>query len=357
MSNETALSTTNPQRNTPDLSLDPALAQPGSYLNVPGQLHQATYPVTANSYVQPIYASPSPCPSPSPNLQPSASPINAPVFIPQLSAPSPAPEFAGPAMFIAPGSSPYGYGPPSPMNSPMNMGLPMMPVNSLPLLDPMVYGDPMHYQPQFVFFPQLSASRSISPQPRQSESDNGLSRNGAYEESKYTEGEYERTPSKDRGDVCRNMSRPKSPQRRGPKFPWRSKQNKIDIVHGEVQKRFEEGGLWTEEQLRGADTVRTHVKTFQGLVRIHHALDRVLNSGVEILKFAAPISMKNKWQKKGFIVYIKLAHQEEVETITDIFRDSEWDGHFNKTDVALTVDEKRALAESGSETALRFAAA
>jgi len=285
------------------------------------------------------------------------------MFIPQLSAPGSAPEFAGPAMFIAPGSSPgpvYGFGPPSPMNSPMNMGLttmPMLPVNSLPLLDPMAYGDPLHYQPQFVFFPQLSASRSVSPQPHLStESENGLSRNGAYEESKYTEGEYERTPSNDRGDFCRNMSRAKSPQQRGPKFPWRSKQNKIDVVHDEVQKRFEESGLWTEEQLRGADTVRTHVKTFQGLVRIHHALDRVLNSGVEILKFAAPISMKNKWQKKGFIVYIKLAHQQDVQSVMDIFRDSEWDGHFNKTDVALTVDEKRALASTGSE-ALRYAAA
>jgi len=323
-------------------TIDTALSSTNfPYLNVPGQLHQATY--------QPLYASP--CQSLSPN--PSASPLNAPIFVPS--------EFAGPAMFFAPGSSPgpvYGFGPPSPMNSPMNMGLttiPLLPVNSLPLLDPMAYGDPIHYQPQFVYFPQLSASRSVSPQPRQStESENELSRNGAYEESKYTEGEYERTPSNDRGDYCTNMSRAKSSQQRGPKFPWRSKQNKIDVVHDEVQKRFEEMGLWTEDQLRGADTVRTHVKTFQGLVRIHHALDRVLNSGVEILKVAAPISMKNKWQKKGFIVYIKL-NQEDVQAVMDIFRDSEWDGNFNKTDVALTVDEKRALASGGTDFALAAA--
>jgi len=318
-------------------TLDTALSstQQGSYpyLNVPGQLPQATF-----------------------QFSPSASPLNAPIFVPS--------EFAGPAMFFAPGSSPgpvYGFGPPSPMNSPMNMGLttiPLLPVNSLPLLDPMAYGDPIHYQPQFVYFPQLSASRSVSPQPRQStESENELSRNGAYEESKYTEGEYERTPSNDRGDFCTNMSRARSSQQRGPKFPWRSKQNKIDVVHDEVQKRFEEMGLWTEDQLRGADTVRTHVKTFQGLVRIHHALARILNSGVEILKVAAPISMKNKWQKKGFILYIKIAHQEDVQAVMDIFRDSEWDGNFNKTDVALTVDEKRALASGGTEFALRYAAA
>lgn len=328
---------------TQQLTAADLLPQTSIHLNVPQQGN--SYVAPNSSYVPPlIYASP----SASPSMQ-----AQAPVFIPQISSSSQmsSSEFV-PAVSVSP-IRPMSFGyPPSPMNMGMQgMQMPtMVQVPSLPMLDPMVY-DPsmasMMQTPTFVFFPP---SRSVSPQPVHPslENDNASyhsnyscnsvsSVNGAYEESKYARGDYERARSS-----SNERARSNSATQRGPKYPWRSKQNKIDVVHGEVKKRFQTNQLWTEEQLRGPDTVRTHVKTFQGLVRIHHALDRVLGSGVEILQFAAPISMKNKWQKKGFIVYIKLAQQEHVQTVMNIFKDSEWDGHFNKTDVALTVEEKRA---------------
>jgi len=185
----------------------------------------------------------------------------------------------------------------------------------------------------FVFFPP-SRSPSVDNDNLSYASNYSLS-SGASEER-----DYERvSTSNERVSTSNERARSNSASQRGPKYPWRSKQDKINVVHQEVQKRFQALNLWTEEQLRGADTVRTHVKTFQGLLKIHDALDKVL-AEVQILQFAAPISMKNKWQKKGFIVYVKLAQQEDVQTVIKIFKDD----NFSKTDVALTVEEKRELA-------------
>jgi len=179
--------------------------------------------------------------------------------------------------------------------------------------------------PMFVFFPP-SRSPSVD-NDNLSYASNYSPSSGASEERDY-----------ERVSTSNERARSNSASQRGPKYPWRSKQDKINVVHQEVQKRFQALNLWTEEQLRGADTVRTHVKTFQGLIKIHDALDKVL-AEVQILQFAAPISMKNKWQKKGFIVYVKLA-QKDVQTVIKIFKND----NFSKTDVALTVEEKRELA-------------
>lgn len=251
------------------------------HLNIP--LVNGSF-IATNQYAgQPVlYTSPSPSPI--------MGPLQSPIFIPS-------------------------YGP--------NYG-PMVQVPSLPVVD-QLFCDPM-----FVFFPP-SRSPSLDNDNLSHASNYSLS-SGASEERDY-----------ERVSTSNERAKSNSASQRGPKYPWRSKQDKINVVHGEVKKRFQALNLWTEEQLRGADTVRTHVKTFQGLVKIHHALDKVLGE-VQILQFAAPISMKNKWQKKGFIVYIKLAQQEDVQTVIKIFKNVEWDGNFSKTDVALTVEEKRELA-------------
>jgi len=119
------------------------------------------------------------------------------------------------------------------------------------------------------------------------------------------------------------------PVQKRKKYPHRSKQNKIDQVHAAIKDDFED--VYTEKVLRGEDTVRVHVKNYEGLGKIKNALDEISNHfDVEITDLAAPFSMKNKWQKKGFIVYLKLGSPEQVPIVQGIFHSYK----FTKCDVA-----------------------
>jgi hypothetical protein len=128
------------------------------------------------------------------------------------------------------------------------------------------------------------------------------------------------------------------------KYKHRSKQEKIEQVHAEVKAKYQALGLYASEDevLRGFDTVRVHVKTFPGLCVINQPLDKIMASEeVEVLKIANPVSMKNKFQKKGFIVYLKLAHESQVPIVQSIFR--EFQEYFPKCDIALKKEDKLRL--------------
>jgi hypothetical protein len=89
-----------------------------------------------------------------------------------------------------------------------------------------------------------------------------------------------------------------------------------------------------DEVLRGEDTVRAHVKTFHGLNKIKDVLDEVHKCpDCTVRRIATPFSMKNKFQKKGFIVYLKLNSPSEVPAVQAIF--ARYSEHFKKCDVAL----------------------
>jgi len=87
-----------------------------------------------------------------------------------------------------------------------------------------------------------------------------------------------------------------------------------------------------DEVLRGEDVLRIHVKTWEGLDLIQDVLEHV-ESCVPISRIALPFSMKNKFQKKGFIVYLKLQDKMYVKTVQEIFALHK--EHFKKCDVAL----------------------
>lgn len=144
---------------------------------------------------------------------------------------------------------------------------------------------------------------------------------------------------------------PAEPQKR--KYKHRSKQEKIEQVHQEVKEKYTALGLYAaeDEVLRGFDTIRVHVKTFRGLNIIDQPLDRILECpSVQILKIATPFSMKNKFQKKGFIVYLKLAHSCQVPIVQQIFK--EYEEIFPKCDIALKKEDKLRLdAEKAAEQA------
>ena len=86
-------------------------------------------------------------------------------------------------------------------------------------------------------------------------------------------------------------------------------------MHQKLKEEYTAKGLYAgdDEVLRGFDTVRVHVKTYKALNRIECPLNDVeKHPAVEVLKIATPFSMKNRFQKKGFIVYLKLASVDMV---------------------------------------------
>merc|ERR1719192_915145 len=104
--------------------------------------------------------------------------------------------------------------------------------------------------------------------------------------------------------------------KRQKKFGYRSKQRKIDRTHRNIQEKFSALGLFARERelVRGDDTLRIHVKTFEGLTDIQTALTEIHNhKEIEICRVAAVFSKKNRFQKKGFIVYLKVGSVAEID--------------------------------------------
>merc|ERR1719203_1184863 len=104
--------------------------------------------------------------------------------------------------------------------------------------------------------------------------------------------------------------------KRQKKFGFRSKQRKIDRTHRNIQEKFSSLGLFAAERelVRGDDTLRIHVKTFEGLTDIQAALNEIHNHmEIDIVRVAAVFSKKNRFQKKGFIVYLKVGSVAQVD--------------------------------------------
>jgi len=129
---------------------------------------------------------------------------------------------------------------------------------------------------------------------------------------------------------------PKSPVQKARKFKHGSKQERIMEVYNAIQKKYTAQGVYAGEHevLRGADTVRVHVKTYKGLNKIEAALQEVDDCpDVQLRKLATPFSMKNRFQKKGFIVYLRLQSPDMVESVKAVFK--KYEEFFRKCDVAM----------------------
>jgi len=125
-------------------------------------------------------------------------------------------------------------------------------------------------------------------------------------------------------------------QTKARKFKHGSKQERIMEVYEAIQRKYTEQGVYAGEHevLRGADTVRVHVKTYKGLNKIEAALQEVDDCpDVRLRKLATPFSMKNRFQKKGFIVYLRLEHADMVDSVKAVFK--KYEEFFRKCDVAM----------------------
>merc|ERR1719210_2925012 len=119
----------------------------------------------------------------------------------------------------------------------------------------------------------------------------------------------ETTPEEE--DFFPNAPKPGQRQKR---YGYRSKQRKIDKVFKNIQDKYQERGLFAAERelVRGDDVLRIHVKTFEGLKDIKPALEEI-DETFTITRIAAVFSKKNRFQKKGFIIYLRLGSVNEVE--------------------------------------------
>jgi len=102
---------------------------------------------------------------------------------------------------------------------------------------------------------------------------------------------------------------------------YRSKQDMIDKVFLALSEKYTALGLLENKGLRGDDTIRVHVKNFKALTKIEEALVAVESHPcVKISKVSLPFSFRNEFQKKGFLVYLKLADVTMVPHAQSVFR-------------------------------------
>lgn len=102
---------------------------------------------------------------------------------------------------------------------------------------------------------------------------------------------------------------------------YRSKQDMIDKVFSALSVKYTALGLLENKGLRGDDTIRVHVKNFKALTRIEEALIAVeSHPKVQVSRVSLPFSFRNEFQKKGFLVYLKLEDVTMVPHAQSVFR-------------------------------------
>merc|ERR1719392_126962 len=102
---------------------------------------------------------------------------------------------------------------------------------------------------------------------------------------------------------------------------YRSKQDMIDKVFLALSQKYTALGLLENKGLRGDDTIRVHVKNFKALTKIEEALIAVeSHPKVKVSKVSLPFSFRNEFQKKGFLVYLKLEDVTMVPHAQSVFR-------------------------------------
>jgi hypothetical protein len=140
--------------------------------------------------------------------------------------------------------------------------------------------------------------------------------------------------------------------KRQKKFAYRSKQKKIDRTHRSIQEKFSALGLFARERelVRGDDTLRIHVKTFDGLTDIQTALNEIHNHmDIDIRRVAAVFSKKNRFQKKGFIVYLKVGSIAQVDTCLRLLE------RYSETLRNIAIARSKATAREPSSEAMNRA--
>merc|ERR1712038_165389 len=97
---------------------------------------------------------------------------------------------------------------------------------------------------------------------------------------------------------------------------FRYKQDLIENTLATLRAMFSGRVLPEDQALRGATTLRLHVKTEVAIRSIVEVMEHVTSmEGVEITQVSFPISMKNKYQMKGFLCYFEITDVNMVQSV------------------------------------------
>lgn len=151
------------------------------------------------------------------------------------------------------------------------------------------------------------------------------------------------------------------PRSTNKRYGYRTKQNKIEKVYASVTRHFDELGVLSPEDvgIRGTTVARLHVKKWHSLSRIEEAIAKVeANENIETQRVSCPVSMKNLYQKKGFLIYWETASEEQTQLLMDVFKsfsEKDRDGkfildEFQKISVAVQTTEQKEQTETVLET-------
>jgi hypothetical protein len=141
----------------------------------------------------------------------------------------------------------------------------------------------------------------------------------------------------------------KTTKRRTKRYGYRTKQDKIEQVYARVTEYFSELGVLVPEDhgVRGETVARVHIKKWLSLVKIEEAIARVQEDPrIKTVRVSAPLSMKNQYQKKGFLIYWETETVEGFNHLVSHFKsydekdeDGNWKlDEFQKISVAVQND-------------------
>lgn len=144
----------------------------------------------------------------------------------------------------------------------------------------------------------------------------------------------------------------KNTRRRTKRYGYRTKQDKIENVYSRVTEYFSELGVLVPEDhgVRGETVARVHIKKWLSLVKIEEAIAQVeADTRIKTVRVSAPVSMKNQYQKKGFLIYWETETVEGLNHLMAHFKsydekdeDGSWKmDEFQKISVALQNDQNK----------------
>lgn len=116
---------------------------------------------------------------------------------------------------------------------------------------------------------------------------------------------------------------------------FKSKQRKVETIYTDLVKAYEKTSIYLPEVTRGRSTVRVHAKTYDGLNCIQKALQKIEETEeLSMDEIGFHVSMKNRYQKKGILIYIRFCEEKHVPKCFEIY--DSFGGHLKDHAIALS---------------------
>jgi len=144
-------------------------------------------------------------------------------------------------------------------------------------------------------------------------------------------------------------NREKKPKANSQGRGFKTKQKKINVVYNNLVEKFGKTPYLKAEVDRSYETSRVHAKTWDGLNIIEEALEKVVSDEtIEMKEIGFHKSMKNKYQQKGILVYIKVGTQKQVQRLFEIY--NSYNGHLKDHAIAVSKEEREKMVSLQDDT-------